>query len=89
MKKLMILLEESGEKLLKLIALGLNLANSNALTDLTDDGWHHMRVLRFPQVDNTNGKGKAGRGNRFAHGLRSPRYCRPKTMSGVCSFGLR
>jgi isopenicillin N synthase-like dioxygenase len=34
----------------------------NVFTDLTEDGWHHMRVLRFPQVDKTNGKGKAGRG---------------------------
>lgn len=37
-----------GEKLLKLTALGLELEDSNALTDLTADGWHHMRVLRFP-----------------------------------------
>jgi len=43
-------------------ALGLNLENPNAFTDLTEDGWHHMRVLRFPQVDKTNGKGKPGRG---------------------------
>jgi len=62
MKRLMAVLGESGEKLLKLTALGLNLANPNALTDLTEDGWHHMRILRFPQVDKTNGKGKAGRG---------------------------
>jgi Isopenicillin N synthase and related dioxygenases len=62
MKKLMSLLGESGEKLLKLTALGLNLVNPNALTDLTEDGWHHMRILRFPQFDKTNGKGKAGRG---------------------------
>ncbi|KAI9763557.1 MAG: hypothetical protein M1840_000419 [Geoglossum simile] len=62
MKDLMSLLGESGEKLLKLAALGLGLEDPNALTSLTDDGWHHMRVLRFPQVDRTNGKGKAGRG---------------------------
>lgn len=61
-KKLMGLLGESGEKLLQLTALGLNVVNPNAFTDLTEDGWHHMRVLRFPQVDKTNGKGKAGRG---------------------------
>ncbi len=39
-----------GEKLLKLVALGLGLDNINALTDLTQDGWHHMRVLRFPKL---------------------------------------
>jgi 2-oxoglutarate dioxygenase / 2-oxoglutarate/L-arginine monooxygenase/decarboxylase len=37
-----------GEKLLKLTALGLGLTDMNALTRLTRDGWHHMRVLRFP-----------------------------------------
>jgi 2-oxoglutarate dioxygenase / 2-oxoglutarate/L-arginine monooxygenase/decarboxylase len=37
-----------GEKLLKLVALGLGLSDLNALTKLTRDGWHHMRVLRFP-----------------------------------------
>jgi isopenicillin N synthase-like dioxygenase len=35
-----------GEKLLALIALGLGL-DIDALTNLTADGWHHMRVLRF------------------------------------------
>lgn len=62
MKRLMAVLGDSGEKLLQLTALGLNLANPNVFTDLTDDGWHHMRVLRFPQADKTNGKGKPGRG---------------------------
>lgn len=61
-KMLMSVLGESGDKLLKLTGLGLNLDNPNALIELTEDGWHHMRVLRFPQVNNTNGKGKAGRG---------------------------
>jgi isopenicillin N synthase-like dioxygenase len=37
-----------GEKLLRLIALGLGLADLDELTKLTRDGWHHMRVLRFP-----------------------------------------
>ena len=37
-----------GEKLLRLTAIGLGLPDLNALTDLTRDGWHHMRVLRFP-----------------------------------------
>ena len=62
MNDLMAILGESGEKLLKLTALGLGLANINALTDMTEEGWHHMRILRFPQVDKTNGKGKTGRG---------------------------
>jgi len=62
MKNLMSQLGETGEKLLKLTALGLGLEDPNALTNLTADGWHHMRILRFPQVDRTNGKGKDGRG---------------------------
>jgi isopenicillin N synthase-like dioxygenase len=62
MNELMALLGESGEKILRLTALGLGLANADALTNMTDDGWHHMRVLRFPEVDKTNGKGKTGRG---------------------------
>jgi isopenicillin N synthase-like dioxygenase len=37
-----------GEKLLKLVALGLGLADIDAFTRSTVDGWHHMRVLRFP-----------------------------------------
>jgi 2-oxoglutarate dioxygenase / 2-oxoglutarate/L-arginine monooxygenase/decarboxylase len=37
-----------GEKLLRLLALGLDLPDVDALTRLTVDGWHHMRVLRFP-----------------------------------------
>jgi len=37
-----------GERLLRLVALGLGLADLDALTSLTRDGWHHMRVLRFP-----------------------------------------
>ncbi|MEN7549929.1 2-oxoglutarate and iron-dependent oxygenase domain-containing protein [Rapidithrix thailandica] len=37
-----------GEKLLQLVALGLQL-DINHFTTLTDGGWHHMRVLRFPE----------------------------------------
>ncbi|CAN9217110.1 unnamed protein product [Alternaria alternata] len=55
-------LGESGEKMLQLIAWGLGLKDGNALTRYTQDGWHHMRVLRFPQDTKVNGKGKAGRG---------------------------
>jgi isopenicillin N synthase-like dioxygenase len=39
-----------GEQLLRLVALGLDLADIDALTRLTADGWHHMRVLRFPAL---------------------------------------
>jgi isopenicillin N synthase-like dioxygenase len=46
MKKLMNHLGESGDKLLKLAALGLGLKNKDFFSDLTEDGWHHMRVLR-------------------------------------------
>ena len=55
-----------GEKLLKLVALGLGLDNINALTDLTQDGWHHMRVLRFPKL---SGKTTRGIGSHTDYGL--------------------
>ncbi|KAF4505756.1 hypothetical protein G6O67_007672 [Ophiocordyceps sinensis] len=51
----------SGTKLLQLIELGLDVP-AGSLTKYTNDGWHHMRVLRFPPRHNTNGKGKDGRG---------------------------
>lgn len=38
-------LGESGEKLLALAELGLSVPKGS-LTNLTDDGWHHMRILR-------------------------------------------
>jgi isopenicillin N synthase-like dioxygenase len=40
-------LETIGEKLLRLTALGLELPDPTALTSLTGDGWHHLRMLRF------------------------------------------
>lgn len=46
-----------GDKLLKLIALGLELDNLNSLVELAKDGWHHMRVLRFPMVSQKSGRG--------------------------------
>jgi len=61
MKTYMDYLGKSGEKLLSLIELGLEVPQQ-ALTRYTEDGWHHMRVLRFPPTDKTNGKGKTGRG---------------------------
>ncbi|CAH0035662.1 unnamed protein product [Clonostachys rhizophaga] len=54
-------LGENGEKLLALLEQGLGIP-SGALTNMTQDGWHHMRVLRFPATNDTNGKGKDGRG---------------------------
>ncbi|MBW4490662.1 MAG: hypothetical protein KME12_23050 [Trichocoleus desertorum ATA4-8-CV12] len=46
-----------GEKMLRLVALGLELNDINALTNLTKDGWHHMRVLRFPALSESATKG--------------------------------
>lgn len=37
-----------GERLLRLVALGLGLPDIDTLRGLSQDGWHHMRVLRFP-----------------------------------------
>ncbi|KAG5920258.1 hypothetical protein E4U42_006258 [Claviceps africana] len=54
-------LESSGEKLIRLIELGLDVP-PGSLSKYTQDGFHHMRVLRFPSRHRTNGKGKAGRG---------------------------
>jgi isopenicillin N synthase-like dioxygenase len=46
----------AGEKLLRLTALGLGL-DLDALTTLTDGGWHHMRVLRFPARSQRTSRG--------------------------------
>ncbi|OAA40563.1 2-oxoglutarate-dependent ethylene/succinate-forming enzyme [Metarhizium rileyi] len=54
-------LRSSGDKLLELIEMGLDVP-PGSLTKCTQDGWHHMRVLRFPARHQANGKGKAGRG---------------------------
>ncbi|MEV7189812.1 2-oxoglutarate and iron-dependent oxygenase domain-containing protein [Kitasatospora sp. NPDC093102] len=45
-----------GDRLLRLTALGLGLPLA-ALTDLAEDGWHHMRVLRFPAASATSSRG--------------------------------
>ncbi len=45
-----------GEKLLRLTAIGLDLP-VDALTRLTADGWHHMRVLRFPPTSEHTNRG--------------------------------
>jgi 2-oxoglutarate dioxygenase / 2-oxoglutarate/L-arginine monooxygenase/decarboxylase len=46
-----------GDKLLKLISLGLDLPDVGALSRLTADGWHHMRVLRFPAESSDTSRG--------------------------------
>jgi isopenicillin N synthase-like dioxygenase len=46
----------AGQKLLRLTALGLGL-EIDAFTRLTHDGWHHMRVLRFPTVSSKAARG--------------------------------
>jgi isopenicillin N synthase-like dioxygenase len=46
-----------GERLLRLTALGLGLPDIDALTSLTRDGWHHMRVLRFPARTESTSRG--------------------------------
>ncbi|WP_371614442.1 2-oxoglutarate and iron-dependent oxygenase domain-containing protein [Streptomyces sp. NBC_00454] len=48
-----------GERLLRLVALGLGLgpAGIDRLAGLTRGGWHHMRVLRFPAAARTAERG--------------------------------
>ena len=45
-----------GHRILQLTALGLG-QDIDALTGLTVDGWHHMRVLRFPAATATSERG--------------------------------
>jgi isopenicillin N synthase-like dioxygenase len=45
-----------GDRLLRLVALGLDLP-IDALASLADDGWHHMRVLRFPPRSDQTSRG--------------------------------
>lgn len=52
---------KNGQKVISLIELGLGIP-TGSLAKYTADGWHHLRVLRFPPRDCTNGKGKEGRG---------------------------
>jgi 2-oxoglutarate dioxygenase / 2-oxoglutarate/L-arginine monooxygenase/decarboxylase len=56
MQEFMDLLGSTGEKLLRLTALGLDLP-IDSLTRLTADGWHHMRVLRFPASSEETSRG--------------------------------
>ncbi|MET9908315.1 2-oxoglutarate and iron-dependent oxygenase domain-containing protein [Streptomyces sp. NPDC006476] len=57
MKRYMALVGELGHRLLRLTALGLGLADPDHFTRLTADGWHHMRVLRFPPATAASARG--------------------------------
>ncbi|MFI6436519.1 2OG-Fe(II) oxygenase family protein [Streptomyces sp. NPDC050759] len=57
MKDYMTVVGEIGGRLLRLTALGLGLDDPDPFTRLTTDGWHHMRVLRFPPADATSERG--------------------------------
>ncbi|KAI1856709.1 uncharacterized protein JN550_013676 [Neoarthrinium moseri] len=61
MKEYMNELGNCGETMLRLLEYGLEIPEGT-LTQQTDDGWHHLRILRFPPHNKTNGKGKKGRG---------------------------
>ncbi len=39
-----------GDNILKLIAIGLGLNDINTLTKFTHDGWHHLRILKYPEA---------------------------------------
>lgn len=56
MKEYMRAVGDIGHRLLQLTALGLGL-DMDHFTRLTRDGWHHMRVLRFPAADTTSERG--------------------------------
>lgn len=62
----MTMLSSIGERLLRLAALGLH-EEMDAFTRLTRDGWHHMRVLRFP-TEQSSGSSR-GIGSHTDYGL--------------------
>ncbi|KJY24421.1 MULTISPECIES: 2-oxoglutarate and iron-dependent oxygenase domain-containing protein [unclassified Streptomyces] len=59
---------ELGERILRLVALGLGLGPSGArqLTGLTRGGWHHLRALHFPA---RTGESERGIGAHTDYGL--------------------
>ncbi|MBD3887699.1 isopenicillin N synthase family oxygenase [Phormidium tenue FACHB-886] len=57
MKAFMDELGTIGQRLLQLTALGLELDDMNTLIDLTENGWHHLRVLRFPAASQDSARG--------------------------------
>jgi isopenicillin N synthase-like dioxygenase len=67
MKDYMAAVGDIGHRLLQLTALGLGLDDMGHFTRLTDDGWHHMRVLRFPPP----GRRDLGTRHRLPHRLRT------------------
>lgn len=54
MREFMAKAGDVGQRLLRLTALGLGLKDIDALARMTDEGWHHMRVLRFPSANSGN-----------------------------------
>jgi isopenicillin N synthase-like dioxygenase len=54
MRAFMAMAGEAGQRLLQLTALGLGLERLDTLAQMTENGWHHMRVLRFPTADSGN-----------------------------------
>ncbi|WP_117210048.1 isopenicillin N synthase family dioxygenase [Allorhizocola rhizosphaerae] len=57
MQEFMDNLGRMGEKLLRLTALGLGLGEIDALTRLTEDGWHYLRALRYPRLSEHTTRG--------------------------------
>jgi isopenicillin N synthase-like dioxygenase len=55
-------LAESGKKLMYLVGLGLGLQSPEELTEITEDGWHYMRILRYPQGEGKGVESKLRRG---------------------------
>lgn len=71
MEELMASLAETGEVVLQLLALGMGLPTYFFKT-LTEDGWHHMRVLHFKPLDgekDDEGNLKRGIGAHTDYGL--------------------
>jgi isopenicillin N synthase-like dioxygenase len=56
MREFMTMLGGAGERVLRLTALGFGLP-ADTFTKLTADGWHHMRVLRFPAKSDAADRG--------------------------------
>lgn len=57
MQQFMGAMGDVGQRLLQLLALGLGLSDLNGLSRLTEGGFHHMRVLRFPEARADGRKG--------------------------------
>jgi isopenicillin N synthase-like dioxygenase len=55
-----------GDKLLRLLALGLHLYDVEALSRIADGGWHHLHALRLPPA---SGRSSRGIGSHTDYGL--------------------